>query len=114
MTLRELDNAHLTGSSGAPAGNIMKHNRPVAKGTSGDGPAVPPHRRTNLLAKSGFGWVSACEMVQIGLSNEACHRLCQLRINFIGNGHHVKQKQAEVHGLKIILQRLKDANLQHP
>jgi hypothetical protein len=32
------------------------------------------------------------EMVRTGFCDVACHRLCQLRINFIGNGHHINQK----------------------
>jgi len=39
--------------------------------------------------ESCTGLLSACHT---GFSDVACHRLCQLRINLIGDGHYVSEK----------------------
>src|SRR5579859_2413200 len=43
---------------------------------------------------------------------ETEHRLLQLRIHFVGDGHHIEQHSAEIHTSQIVLQRIKDGDLQ--
>jgi hypothetical protein len=35
--------------------------------------------------------------------SQAFHGLGQLRINLVGNGHHVKQNKAEIHACQVVL-----------
>src|SRR5579864_4214840 len=39
------------------------------------------------------------------------HRLLQLRIHFVGDGHHVEQHGTEIDGPQIVLQSIEDADL---
>src|SRR3981189_1828906 len=66
-------------------------------------PPHPPHAEglgglTRRLRSPGF--------------HEAEHRLLQLRIDFVCDGHHVEQHGAEIHASKIVLKSIKDADLQ--
>jgi hypothetical protein len=43
----------------------------------------------------------------------ALHRLCQLRIHFVRDGHNIRQQQAEVQRTQILLQRPKKRYLEY-
>lgn len=57
-----------------------------------------------------------CSLRRCGLSRDICealHRLCQLRIHFIRDGHDIRQQQAEVQRTQIFLQRPKQRYLEY-
>ena len=43
--------------------------------------------------------------------HETEHRLLQLGIHFVGDGHHIEQDGAEIHTAKIVLQSIEDTDL---
>jgi hypothetical protein len=49
-----------------------------------------------------------------GIGDEACHCLTELRIDLICYGHYSDQQQTEIDTSQVVLQGLKDADLQHP
>jgi hypothetical protein len=46
--------------------------------------------------------------------DETIHRLAQLGIDLVCNRHHTNQQHPEIDSCEILLQRIKDADLQHP
>jgi hypothetical protein len=55
---------------------------------------------------------SSRQCIADGLLDVACHRLAELRIDLVCNRHHANQQHAEIDARQVILQRLKDADLQ--
>lgn len=56
---------------------------------------------------------SSRQKIVLRLGDVASHRLCELRVDFISDRHYPNQQEAEVHFGQIVLQCLKDTDLQH-
>jgi hypothetical protein len=53
------------------------------------------------------------EIVALRLGDVTLHRLAQLRVDFVGDGHDADQQDAEIDAGEVLLQAVEDADLQH-
>ena len=45
---------------------------------------------------------------------EASHRLFELRVDFVGDGHHIDEHQSQIDRVEVHAQRVKDTHLKDP
>src|SRR6185437_162724 len=74
--------------------------------------------QNKMLAAFGCSLQSCCHRVplfgQVPMLRKAGHRLLELRVHFVGDGHYVGEHQGQIHGAEIVAQGLENAYLKDP